>query len=244
VANFHLTIIAFGAGSPRFSLSAEDTDRVFDLQLNFFVADASDLRNDHHGVFSLVDVDGRFHERSGEGAAGSTDDALTRLLHAATNVVELGGDVRGAAGHVSPLPSRLYDHFHLDGDVHGQLRHANGAPSVHALLTEQVQQQARSTVHDHMLLVEARGAIDEAQELDDATDTIEVADLFLKGAQAVDDTEPGGLLRGRYIYVRADLTRDYAIRANGTRAGDEHEVARAGGAGVLAVRTARRNLDI
>ena len=82
---------------------------------------------------------------------------------------------------LSPLPRRLYDHLHLDGDVHGQLRHANGAASMHAPVTEQVQQQARSAVHHYVLLVEAGGAIDEAKELDDAPDAIEVADLFLQG---------------------------------------------------------------
>src|SRR2546427_9458137 len=64
-----------------------------------------------------------------------------------------------------------------------------------------------------MLLIETGCAVHKPEELHNSADLVQVTDLFLKSAQAVDHAQPGGFLGSGDIYLRAHLAGYAAVRA-------------------------------
>ena len=104
----------------------------------------------------------------------------------------------------------LHHHLHLNRNIERQFGHADGAAGVPAAVSEQRYQQPGSAVYDRGLLVEARRAVDEAKQLDDALHAIQVADLALEGGQRRQGAEARRLFRLINVDVRANLARDEA----------------------------------
>src|SRR5262245_35546700 len=96
-----------------------------------------------------------------------------------------------------------------------------------ARLAERRHQEVRRSV-DHLWLIREIGsAVDHAEQLDHALDTVEFADLLLEHAEAVEDHELSRLLRGRDVEVFADLADEVVLTILATRAlaGEVDEVA-------------------
>jgi hypothetical protein len=67
------------------------------------------------------------------------------------------------------------NHFDLDGDMAGELVDADSRAGVAAAVAEDLDQEFGGVVHGEWLVAEARGAGDEAEDLDDASRAVEAA---------------------------------------------------------------------
>src|SRR5687768_1937847 len=120
----------------------------------------------------------------------------------------------------------LEDHLDFDGDVEGELEHADGGAGVAAAFAEEVDQQLGGAVDDLRLVVKAGGAVDEAEQLDDAADAVEIAESVLDGSQGVEHDELGGGAALLDIEVLAELAdEDALLILNRAVAGDVEQVA-------------------
>src|SRR3954451_20314952 len=75
-----------------------------------------------------------------------------------------------------PLSFYLYDHFDLYRDAERKLLHAYGRARMRATLAVQRNQQIGSAVDHFWLIGKIFSAVDEPENLDDATHLVEVAD--------------------------------------------------------------------
>src|SRR5205823_8482774 len=117
------------------------------------------------------------------------------------------------------------DHFDLEGDAEGQLRHADAAARVLALVAEGQQEQLGGAVGDDVDVREAGGRGDEVDGLEDAHPVELAAAGVLEGGDGVEGAQPRRLLRLRNRDgaggAAADLARDgwFAV-AGGDLPGD------------------------
>src|SRR5207247_10849167 len=101
--------------------------------------------------------------------------------------------------------ARPYDHLDLDRDSHRQGAHANRRAGVLAGVPEPGDQEVGGAVDDNRLFDEVRSAVHHPEELDDPRHAIQVADLLLETAEAVENYELGRLAGGVDVDVLSTL---------------------------------------
>jgi len=102
--------------------------------------------------------------------------------------------------------SDLAHQFDLHGNVPRERVGSNRRPGVPSLLPEHIGQQLRRGVHYLGLLVEFRCAGDEPQQLDDALDAVQVAQVGMEHTQQVEHAPPGRILALGEIEVGPQLS--------------------------------------
>src|SRR5213593_2390684 len=135
----------------------------------------------------------------------------------------------------------LEDHLDLDRNVHRQPAHAHRRARVLADgLAEDLDHQVGEAVDDLGLIAEPLGRIDHAEDLDDAADLVEAAEIRAHGGQQGEAHLACDLITLLDREILADLTlrRRLAV-AHGTVTGDEQEIARSHGADVVRHRARR-----
>ena len=127
--------------------------------------------------------------------------------------------------HQARCLTDLRNHLDLHTRPHRNLRHTEGAAGVGALVAEYLTNQLAGAVGHQMLLGESGRGVDQAHQLDDARDFLQVAHRRLQGAQQVDGNGAGGLLAFGGGHVLAQLADPGLAVFFGDVAADEDEVA-------------------
>ena len=126
-----------------------------------------------------------------------------------------GGVLFWLAGQLPACAGESVDfHQQLDfaGDAAGQGVGADGAARGHALfLAEQRLKEVGSAIDDGGLEGKLIRTVDKAQHLDQAPDTVEVAQLLLQIGQQIEGAQIGGMLPFLEREVDADFA-DHAFR--------------------------------
>jgi hypothetical protein len=168
-----------------------------------------------------------------QGVASALNDT-TRELGGAIGVALLGsllnsGHRSGGAGLESPLLElHLDDELDLDGRVARQRSHADRRPRMLAGCAEHLAEQLAGAVHHRWLVDVAGGAGHEADHLDHPLDEREVTDLSVYGGERVERAQPGAVLGGVGVHLRADEPgRVQLAVGEGQLTGRVDEVARA-----------------
>src|SRR5690606_29135544 len=124
-----------------------------------------------------------------------------------------------------PRSLHLDDRVRLDGDAGGEAVDADGGAGVAALVAEHLDHQVRAAVDDGGDGLEVAGGLDEAAQLDDADDALEVA---VEGGrhlgEQVDAAHAGGGLGLLGRDVGADRALDPARGVVRQLAGDVEQV--------------------
>src|SRR5690606_30234563 len=81
---------------------------------------------------------------------------------------------KGRRERCCPRSLHLDDRVHLDGEAEGEAVDADGGAGVAALVAEHLDHQVRAAVDDGGDGLEVAGGLDEAAQLDDADDALEV----------------------------------------------------------------------
>ena len=82
--------------------------------------------------------------------------------------------------------------FDFDASAEGQLGDADGAAGVGAGIAEEFAEEFGGTVGDQVLFDESGSAVDENEELDESTDSVEIAEMSLKRSEKVDGDGASG----------------------------------------------------
>lgn len=115
-------------------------------------------------------------------------------------------DETGRVRPLSGIARDLDDDLDLDGRAQRQSVDTDGAAGVLPAVSEDLTVQLGHAVDDGRLLGEVISGVDEAGDLDDAHDIVEVTDHSGDGGQSV---EPGGacqLVAGVEVDIRAQVT--------------------------------------
>src|SRR5437763_8947272 len=121
---------------------------------------------------------------------------------------------------------QLEDAFDLDGDLERQRAHPDGGAGVPAaLLAEDPDEEVGGAVGDGRLIAELGIRVHEAEQLDDAGDPVELAELGLDRREHVEGDE----LRGALTLLDGELAAELADEGRAallerTVARDEEEV--------------------
>mgnify|MGYP000511679598 CR=1 FL=1 len=99
------------------------------------------------------------------------------------------------------------DQLDLDAGTQRNLRHAKGAARMRAGVSEDLAEQFRAAVGDQMLFGEGRGRVDQAHDLDDALDAVEV------GAGGADGRDPNGLEDAPQVRAGAVAVQQLVVNA-------------------------------
>ena len=136
----------------------------------------------------------------------------------------------------------LCDEFDLDGNVPRERARPNSRARVHATLLEDAVEKVGAAVQYFGVLRVPVGRVDEADELDDAYDTVEILQVRL---QRADQPEPDRLrhrrrLCGRVINANLARVQRRHVLLEGDVAGEKDEVAGADEGGVARQRRRHR----
>lgn len=112
----------------------------------------------------------------------------------------------------------------LDGDVEGQFGQPHRAAGMAAGLTENVDQQVRASVDDRRRLVETGPDIDHTEDLDDAIDAVEIAELGLQRGQDREGGHPGRIPSLFECQIGAHLSADDLRSVEGTMTSDVDQI--------------------
>ena len=109
---------------------------------------------------------------------------------------------------------------------HRQFGDADSCARSEARIAKNVSEEVGCAVGDRWLVAEALRRGDENGGLHDARDTVQRANLLADDCESLNRAEPGSLLGGRHIYIRAELAgmEDLAI-GYAYVAGDEDKIA-------------------
>ena len=113
------------------------------------------------------------------------------------------------------------DQLDLDAGAQRDLRHAERAARMRALVAEHLGQQLGAAVGHQMLLGEVGRAVDQAHHLDDALDLVQVAHRGVQRAHQVDRHRARGGLAFFGVDVAAELADPGLAVALGDVAGEK-----------------------
>src|SRR5699024_3156114 len=115
-------------------------------------------------------------------------------------------DETGSVRPLGGIARDFDDDFDLDGGAQGQGVHSHGAASVLSAIAEDLPVEFGDAVDDGGLLGEVVGGVDEAGDLDDADDPVEVPDDSRDRGQGVEAGGASQLVAGVDIDIRAQMS--------------------------------------
>jgi len=138
--------------------------------------------------------------RQATAAACSTASPARVIAPSATGVGAPGASVSGRSG-----TGHLGDQLYLHARSERNLRHAERAPRVRAVLAEDVREQLRRAVGDEVLLGEVGRAVHHYEELHDARDGVEITGRGVQRREEIDSDRACRQLPLLYVDAGAEL---------------------------------------
>ncbi len=150
------------------------------------------------GRFLQVDFDGKTAlKRSGNRVWAVFDATGGCVVQSAVGNRSGGQPIGGRHGHVSRsamVSGQLEDRLDLDRNAEGKPGDADGGTGMTSLVAQNLDYQLRRAVDDLRLVAEIGRAVDEAGQLDQPGDAVQVAGRGLGLGKKVDGAQAGDLL--------------------------------------------------
>jgi hypothetical protein len=106
------------------------------------------------------------------------------------------------------------DDLNLDGNANRQLGHTDRCTGMAPGITEHLDQQIRAPIQDRRGLVETRGHVHHAKDLDNPLDPVQIAEFGLKGGENRQGRHPRCFATLLHSKISADLAAYHLVTSN------------------------------